>query len=441
MSPAKERLIHLLGLPGHKVTYEQARDLLDHPEVEVRYALASRADLEPEILFFLARDSDASVRRLIAANVATPDKAALMLAADDNDDVRADLAERIGRAVPGFDRSDTDRTWRTVHQVLMLLVRDQLPRVRRVLSESLKCVSDAPHDIISQLARDPETAVAGPVLQFSPVLTDEDLIDIINSSPLTASLVAISERINVGEEVSSAIVGTADVTAITALLNNQSAQIREATLDAIIDAAPVFPTWHEPLVNRRQLPSRAALRIANFVADSLLEKLAARSDIDAATKAALGQIVRQKLQREEGGPKLVSDPLSLALDPKALSQAVSRAQGLAEAGKLSNDAIMKFVKDGLSPMSVAALAVKASIPVEAIAEVVRSASAKGMLAVAWAGDFSATQAETLQFKIARVMPDQIIRSKRDGWFDATQAELEWQLNLFKDVTSQNRASA
>ena len=117
------------------------------------------------------------------------------------------------------------------------------------------------------------------------------------------------------------------------------------------------------------------------------------------------------------------------------------AKDLAEAGKLSNDAVMKFVKDGLSPMSVASLAVKASIPVEAIAEVVRSASAKGMLAVAWAGDFSAAQAETLQFKIARVMPDQIIRSKKDGWFDATQAELEWQLNLFKDVTVQTRASA
>jgi len=136
MSPAKNRLVHLLGLPGHKVTYEQARDLLDHPDVEVRTALAGRADLEPEILFFLARDSDAAVRRLTAANAATPDKASLMLAADDDADVRADLAQRISRVVPGFDKNDTDKTWRTVHQVLMLLVRDQLPRVRRVLSEA-----------------------------------------------------------------------------------------------------------------------------------------------------------------------------------------------------------------------------------------------------------------------------------------------------------------
>ena len=67
-APAKDRLIHLLGIPGQRISYEQARDLLDHPEVEVRRALAERGDLEPEILFFLARDSDTIVRRSIAAN-------------------------------------------------------------------------------------------------------------------------------------------------------------------------------------------------------------------------------------------------------------------------------------------------------------------------------------------------------------------------------------
>jgi uncharacterized protein (DUF2336 family) len=442
MSPAKDRLVHLLGLPGHKVTYEQARDLLDHPDPEVRIALGRRTDLEPEILFFLARDSDAAVRRVTAANAATPDKASLMLAADDDGDVRSDLAKRIAEVVPGFDKNDPDKTWRTVHQVLMLLVRDQLPRVRRVLSEALKCVPDAPHDIIAQLARDPETAVAAPVLEFSPVLTDEDLIDIIQSSPLTASLVAISKRLNVGEEVSNAIVGTADVDAISTLLNNQSAQIREATLDAIIDAAPVFPSWHEPLVHRRQLPGRAALRIANFVADSLLKQLAARKDFDGATTAALGLIVQQKLKREQGGPMLSPDPLSAALEPGALSAAAARAADLAKAGKLTTGAIMKLTSDGLSPMAVAALAVKASLPVGAVAEVVRSASAKGMLAIAWAGDFTADQAEVLQFKIARVMPDQVIKPKKDGWYDATEAELEWQLNMFRDAAApKQQASA
>lgn len=166
MSPAQARLVHLLGLTGKKVTYEQARDLLDHPDPEIRRALAARDDLEPEILFYLARDPDLEVRRSIANNPLSPAKASLLLAADDNEEVRADLAEQLGRVVPGMQKDQASKTWQTVHQVLTLLVRDQLPRVRRILSEALKAVPDAPHDIIATLARDPEVSVATPVLEF-----------------------------------------------------------------------------------------------------------------------------------------------------------------------------------------------------------------------------------------------------------------------------------
>lgn len=235
-APAKDRLVRMLGLPGQKITYEQARDLLDHSDPVVRATLAAREDVEPEILFFLARDPDAAVRRAVAINGAAPVKANLLLAADEDADVRSDLADRMGRLVPGLTNEQQAKAWRTVHQVLTLLARDQLPRVRRALSEALKTLPDAPHDIVFTLALDSEATVATPVLEFSPVLTDEDLKEVIRASPLTAQLVAISRRINVGEEVSHAIVGAGNVDAITSLLKNPNAQIREETLDAIIDA-------------------------------------------------------------------------------------------------------------------------------------------------------------------------------------------------------------
>ena len=136
-APAKDRLVRMLGLPGHKVTYEQARDLLDHPDPDVRSSLAGREDLEPEILFFLARDPDAAVRRAVAVNGTTPIKANLLLAADEDGDVRYDLADRVGRLVPGLTDDQQAKAWRTIHQVLILLARDQLPRVRRALSMAI----------------------------------------------------------------------------------------------------------------------------------------------------------------------------------------------------------------------------------------------------------------------------------------------------------------
>lgn len=435
MTPAKDRLVHMLGLTGGKVTYEQARALLDHPDPAVRLALASRDDLEPEILYFLARDPDITVRRAVAVNMAAPVKASVVLAGDDNADVRCDLAERVGRLVPGLNQNQQAKAWRTIHQVLMLLARDQLPRVRRVLAEVLKALPDAPRDITLTLAMDTEASVAVPVLEFSPALTDEDLLAVIQASPMTAQLAAISRRINIGEDVSNAIVGAGNVDAITALLKNTSAQIREETLDAIIDAAPRHVSWHDPLIHRPNLNSRFALRIAEFVAESLVQKLAARADIDAETLAALSKMVRDRLRRDDDKKGLAIDDSADILNPTALKIAMRQADILSESGKLTTQYVLQSAEDGATPLIVAALARLADLPIDAVVEVVRAASAKGMLAVAWAGEFSANDAIHLQMKVARVTPDGVIKPRTGGSFDSSQAELEWQLEMFKDLAA------
>lgn len=434
MSPTKDRLVHLLGLPGHKITYEQARDLLDHPDPEVRRSLAARADLEPEILFYLSNDPDVEVRRGIAVNLCTPAKASLVLAADSDADVRCDLADRIGRLVPGLAPDQQSKAWKSVHQALMLLARDQLPRVRRVLSQALHTLPDAPHEVVVALANDPETSVAAPVLEFSPVLTDEDLLAVIAATPLTASLVAISRRLNVGEEVSHALVGTGQVEVITALLRNDSAQIREETLDAIVDAAPQQQSWHEPLVHRRNLQAKAALRIAEFVATSLLHKLAERQDLDAATVASLGHVVREKLRREEG-----LAPAVTSFDAAVMRLAQDQVNSLARSGKLTEKHLLQVAAENTAPLVAAALARLGDLPIEAVIEVIHAASAKGMLAVCWAADLSAEAAAQLQLKIARVPPDQVIPPRPGGGFDATEAELEWQLDMFQDAARKRAA--
>jgi len=434
MSAAKTRLVHLLGLPGQKITYEQARSLLDHPDAAVRRDLAARTDLEPEILFYLARDPDVSVRRIIANNPHTPEQASVLLAKDDDEEVRCDLAERVGRIVPDLTPDEKSKAWRAVHQALILLARDQLPRVRRVLSYALHTLPDAPHDIILTLACDPDVSVANPILEFSPVLTDEDLLAVIQSSPMTSSLVAISRRLHVGEEVSNALVGTGQVDVITSLLRNQSAQIREETLDAIIDAAPHQSTWHEPLVNRRVLGSKAALRIAEFVAQGMLQKLASRPDLDAATLATLSHLVNDRLRREEGEKTDVD-----LFDAEAVRIAQRQVAALAASGKLVERHIMQVAGDNTVPFVAAALAHLSQLPLQAVIEAINAASAKGMLAVCWAADMSAEAAAQLQLKVGRVPPDDVIKPRAGGGFDATESELEWQLDMFVDLARKRAA--
>jgi len=69
------------------------------------------------------------------------------------------------------------------------------------------------------------------VLEFLPVLTDDDLLDTISSDLLKGALSSIFRRAHVSEIVVDAVVDKDDTDAISELLANPNAQIREETLD------------------------------------------------------------------------------------------------------------------------------------------------------------------------------------------------------------------
>lgn len=433
MTGAKDQLIRLLGRKEHAISYEQARDLLDHPDQEVRLALAQRHDLEPEILFFLARDPDTEVRRAIASNPNTPQKAHVTLAEDSADVVRTELADRLGKLMPDLSEDDKDKAWRATHQALTLLARDQLPLVRRVLSETLKQVPTAPRDIILTLANDRDADVAAPVLQYSPVLSDEDLLNVIASSPLSASLTAISQRYGVSHTVSDAIFHTGDTDAVATLLRNDSAQIREETLDAIISAAPDRTAWHEPLVHRHDLNPGAALRIAEFVADTLIQDLANRADFPADTVESLKNVVHNKLRKDQNAENLLaSDPDSDLSDPDSFALARQQVDRLVEQGLLMTHHVTSAIDSENTSFALVATASLADMPVEAVKAIVYSRSAKAMQALSWKAGFSAEDSIHLQLSFGRVSPTDIISPRPDGTYDAAESEMIWQIELFTE---------
>jgi len=77
-------------------------------------------------------------------------------------------------------------------ETLEILVRDQATRVRQILAETLKDVTNALFDIINRLARDTERVVAEPILRFSLVLSTEDLLEIISGSHVDGGIEVIA---------------------------------------------------------------------------------------------------------------------------------------------------------------------------------------------------------------------------------------------------------
>ena len=293
-------LKRLFGGGGKPLDYDKAKELAAHPDAKVRADLADRTDVKAEILYFLAEDADPDVRRRVAANAHAPAQANLLLASDQSDSVRGDLAAKIARVAPGLSAHEQDRLRRVTFEALDVLARDQIPKVRQILAEALKDVAHAPPEVIRRLARDAELVVAGPVLQFSPVLNDEDLLEIVGANPIPGALAAISRRSVVNVRVCDAIAATEDVDAIAILLSNPSAQIREETLDRLADRATNIEAWHKPFVERPQLSAKTATKLARFVAATLLQSLAARQDLEPEAAAAVAAVVARRIDEIEG---------------------------------------------------------------------------------------------------------------------------------------------
>ncbi|MBI1776810.1 MAG: DUF2336 domain-containing protein [Proteobacteria bacterium] len=436
-----------------KIGYEEAKRLARHDHPGVRRALAERADVRPELLYFLAEDTDLTVRRAVAQNAAAPRQADLVLASDHDEGVRFELASKIGQMPPTRSGGSKQQLKQLTLEVLDVLARDQMVRVRQILAEALKDIAAAPPSVINRLARDKSLTVAGPILEFSPVLTDTDLLAIIRGRPEAGALTAIAGRRQVSADVADAVASTFDVPAVSRLLSNASAQIREETLDRIIDRAPAVSEWHAPLVQRPQLSAQAVKRLVHFVADSLLKDLQARKDLSQETLSAVADIVHQRLEGTdadaaagtsaprpsagEGRGGGGSQPLPKAtpgvdqLKEGALDRERRRARELHAADQLTEASIAEELTTGNRPFVVAALALAASLPEPQVRQILSGHNAKAVVALTWKAGFTMALAYDLQIQLAGILPRAAFAPDDSGGYGMSPEELTWQLELFE----------
>ncbi len=85
---------------------------------------------------------------------------------------RAMVAHRLCRHMDRANLTDEERA--EAHKILRLMARDAAEQVRRALAVTLKSSPLIPRDVATRLARDVES-IAVPLLNYSPVFSDDDL--------------------------------------------------------------------------------------------------------------------------------------------------------------------------------------------------------------------------------------------------------------------------
>lgn len=158
------------------------------------------------------------------------------------------------------------------NEIFRLLLKDTATKVRQLMAEELKASLTVPHDIIWALAND-VSDVAVPVLQYSYVLSEDDLIALVQSTREHPKLSAIAARESISKELSHALIETRDDEIVHQVVANRNASLADTTIELVLDEFERDANILEELVFRGGLPHGFAEKLFTKVSDNLRKQL------------------------------------------------------------------------------------------------------------------------------------------------------------------------
>ena len=401
-------------------SYDKAKEALEEKKASDKMILADQDTTPPEVLYYLADDPSADIRVKVAGNANTPIQADKILADDENEEVKHELTRKIARLFPDINGEGKTQICENALEMIEILANDQLPSVRKILSEELKSSDSIPKHVALKLARDELPDVYAPILEYSPLLSDADLKKIIAATTLSGALESIAKRHVLSGDVCDAIAQTLEIPAVTNMLANKNAQIREETLDSIIEEAQNqnITQWHEPLVKRPNLSIRAMKRIATFVASSLVEIMIADNHLDQSQGEEL--LVRARERINEEAPDS-DDQCTLA----------EQAADLYERGVIDDEFIQNAIKNKQRELVIQALILMSSLPEQSVRTILTKKKGSLVVALAWKAELIMRTALQMQSDLAHVPSAEFVNAKNGVDYPFTNQQLEYDIALFE----------
>lgn len=160
--------------------------------------------------------------------------------------------------------------------VLQSLADQTAQDARAELSRRFADAPLAPKGLILQLARD-AIEVAGPILNASTVLNEDDLVTIVHERG-QAHISAIAGRADVSERVSHAIVERGDDTSVARLVENPGAKLSRDTFETVTKRAETSKALQAPLVQREDTPPDLLNDLMMIVERTLRDQILTRFD-------------------------------------------------------------------------------------------------------------------------------------------------------------------
>jgi uncharacterized protein (DUF2336 family) len=223
----------------------------------------------------------------------------------DTPEARANVAHKICRRIDTMELTPEEQE--SARQILDLMCNDAVVLVRRALAVTLRNSPKLPRDIAIKLAKDIDV-IAVPVLKNSPVITDEDLVEIVLSgSP--EKQIAIAQRPTLGEGLTEVITLYGSKQAVEACALNEGAAFSDDAYAGLLKRFANDDDIKRAVISRSSLPTHVTEKLVSLVTGELFDTLVNKHELppQLAIEIASGARERATLDLvEQAG--LSSDP-------------------------------------------------------------------------------------------------------------------------------------
>jgi uncharacterized protein (DUF2336 family) len=277
---------------------------------------------------------------------------------------RAEATSALARAYLHSDLSPDDLA--AAEGAMIMLLDDPSPLVRLAMSEVFASSQKAPQVVVNALAAD-QVDVAYPVLTRSPMLLEDDLVDLIaTGTPDTQ--VAIASRVLLSRPLAAAISEVGSAEACLTLLENPDADIALFSIDRIVERFGHLAAIRENLSARDDLPMTTRQALLSKLSQTLAGFVTGRNWLGT--------------EHAEYAAREACEKATLALAAETPYEEVAALmQHLRQSGQLTGGMILRALLSGNVVLFEEALAELSGVPLDRVTSYIHDKNISGFHAL------------------------------------------------------------
>ena len=309
---------------------------------------------------------------------------------------------------------------RAYDEVIFNLARDIEFRARVELSGRLAKVENAPYKTVRDLAFDDDHAVAGPVITFSPRLSEADLVEIAREKGQD-HLMALSNRRNLTEMVTDILIDRGELPVQTNVAGNATAKLSPGGIAKLANIAVDDEGMRKAMASRHDIPALLMEKIVEKARAAAVRQIAL--ELGPSGQAAAESLVKSGIESIERAGRTFS-----LLGDTAKSEQL--AMQMVREGGAGEGRVVAMLNAGDLADGAALLAQMARLPIANVVSALSAARIDPLLIVLKLAGFSWLGVQdVLSHKSGGVVPAKLLAEAKRSYEDLSRSNAERALRL------------